>query len=103
LAAVVNFRRRVDPSGLPRQRRLRAEPPREYALSDLGGLPGPVWHTEPSKPILLMAHLDVVEALASVVRPLQADERDGFFYGRGSGDDKFMAATFVTNLIVQRG
>jgi acetylornithine deacetylase/succinyl-diaminopimelate desuccinylase-like protein len=53
------------------------------------------------KPILLMAHLDVVEALASdwSLDPFKLTEKDGYFYGRGSGDDKFMAATFVANLI----
>jgi acetylornithine deacetylase/succinyl-diaminopimelate desuccinylase-like protein len=53
------------------------------------------------KPILLMAHLDVVEALASdwSFDPFKLTEKDGYLYGRGSGDDKFMAATFVANLI----
>ena len=53
------------------------------------------------KPILLMAHLDVVEALASdwSFDPFKLTEKDGYFYGRGTGDDKFMAATFVANLI----
>jgi acetylornithine deacetylase/succinyl-diaminopimelate desuccinylase-like protein len=53
------------------------------------------------RPILLMAHLDVVEALASdwSFDPFKLTEKDGYFYGRGSGDDKFMAATFVANLI----
>jgi acetylornithine deacetylase/succinyl-diaminopimelate desuccinylase-like protein len=48
-----------------------------------------------------MAHLDVVEALASdwSFDPFKLTEKDGYFYGRGSGDDKFMAATFVANLI----
>src|SRR5499427_8855654 len=53
------------------------------------------------KPILLMAHLDVVEALASdwSFDPFKLTQKDGYFYGRGSADDKFMAATFVANLI----
>ena len=53
------------------------------------------------KPILLMAHLDLVEALASdwSFDPFKLTEKDGYFYGRGSADDKFMAATFVANLI----
>src|SRR5258706_447895 len=53
------------------------------------------------KPILLLAHLDVVEALPAdwSFDPFKLTETDGYYYGRGSGDDKFMAATFVTNLI----
>ena len=52
------------------------------------------------KPILLLAHLDVVEARRedwSVVFRLL--ERDGYFYGRGTGDDKGMAAIWIANLI----
>src|SRR5260370_22218349 len=53
------------------------------------------------KPILLMAHLDVVEARREdwSVDPFKLLEKDGYFYARGSGDDKFMAATFVANMI----
>src|SRR5262245_11973367 len=53
------------------------------------------------RPILLLAHLDVVEAKPEdwSVDPFKLTEKDGYFYGRGSGDDKFMAAAFVANLI----
>jgi acetylornithine deacetylase/succinyl-diaminopimelate desuccinylase-like protein len=53
------------------------------------------------KPILLLAHLDVVEARSEdwSVDPFRLTEKDGYFYGRGSGDDKYMAASFVANLI----
>ncbi len=53
------------------------------------------------KPILLVAHLDVVPALRSdwTVDPFKLTEQDGYYYGRGSGDDKYMAASFVANLI----
>ena len=53
------------------------------------------------KPILLMAHIDVVEAKREdwTTDPFQLVETDGYFYGRGTGDDKYMAATFVSNLI----
>lgn len=53
------------------------------------------------KPILLLAHLDVVEAKPEdwSVDPFKLLEKDGYFYGRGTGDDKFMAAAFVANLI----
>ena len=33
------------------------------------------------------------------VDPFKLTEQDGYFYGRGSSDDKYMAASFVTNLI----
>ena len=53
------------------------------------------------KPILLLAHLDVVEALRQdwSMDPFQFLERDGYFYGRGTGDDKAQAAIWVANLI----
>ncbi len=56
------------------------------------------------KPILLVAHLDVVPALRSdwSVDPFKLTEQDGYFYGRGSSDDKYMASSFVTNLIRYR-
>jgi acetylornithine deacetylase/succinyl-diaminopimelate desuccinylase-like protein len=42
------------------------------------------------KPILIIAHMDVVEALPSdwSTDPFKLIEKDGYFYGRGSGDDK---------------
>jgi acetylornithine deacetylase/succinyl-diaminopimelate desuccinylase-like protein len=53
------------------------------------------------KPILLLAHLDVVEAKREdwSVDPFTFLEKDGFFYGRGTSDDKSMAAQFVANVI----
>jgi acetylornithine deacetylase/succinyl-diaminopimelate desuccinylase-like protein len=56
------------------------------------------------KPILLLAHLDVVAALRSdwTMDPFVLTERDGYFYGRGTSDDKAMAAIFVANLIEDR-
>jgi acetylornithine deacetylase/succinyl-diaminopimelate desuccinylase-like protein len=53
------------------------------------------------KPILLMAHLDVVAARREdwSFDPFQLIERDGYFYGRGTTDDKAMAAAFVATLI----
>jgi acetylornithine deacetylase/succinyl-diaminopimelate desuccinylase-like protein len=53
------------------------------------------------KPILLVAHLDVVPASREdwSVDPFKLTEKDGYFYARGAGDDKYMAAAFVTNFI----
>jgi acetylornithine deacetylase/succinyl-diaminopimelate desuccinylase-like protein len=55
------------------------------------------------RPIALLAHIDVVEARkedwSDGLDPFKLTEREGFFYGRGTSDDKAMAAIFVTNLI----
>src|SRR3954447_9189138 len=53
------------------------------------------------KPILLLAHLDVVEAKREDWNfdPFKLREADGVFGGRGVIDDKAMAAIFVANLI----
>src|SRR6266852_4599864 len=66
-----------------------------------GNLVARIHGTGARKPILLMAHLDVVEARQEdwTVNPFELLEDGGYFYGRGSGDDKFMAATFVSNMI----
>ena len=57
--------------------------------------------TGSAKPILLLAHIDVVEAKREdwSMEPFQLIERDGFFYGRGTGDDKAQAADWIANLI----
>ena len=53
------------------------------------------------KPILLLAHIDVVEARREdwSLDPFQLTEKDGYFYGRGTDDDKAQAAIWVANLI----
>ena len=53
------------------------------------------------KPILLVAHTDVVEAKREdwSMDPFQLTEKDGYFYGRGTGDDKAQAAAWIANLI----
>ena len=54
------------------------------------------------RPVLLLAHLDVVEALkedwSNDLDPYVFTERDGYYYGRGTADDKAMAAIFVANV-----
>lgn len=57
--------------------------------------------TGAAKPILLLAHTDVVEAKREdwSTDPFQFLEKDGFFYGRGTGDDKAQAAVWIANLI----
>ena len=53
------------------------------------------------RPLLLLAHLDVVEAKREdwSFDPFTFLEKDGWFYGRGTSDDKAMAAQFVANII----
>jgi len=53
------------------------------------------------KPLLLLAHLDVVEAKREdwSFDPFVFLEKDGYFYGRGTGDDKAMASILTANLI----
>ncbi|MEO8451250.1 MAG: M20/M25/M40 family metallo-hydrolase [Gemmatimonadota bacterium] len=50
------------------------------------------------KPLLLIAHLDVVEALPQdwTTDPFKLVEKDGYFYGRGTSDNKGGAATLVS-------
>src|SRR5580658_1680900 len=53
------------------------------------------------KPILLLAHTDVVEARREdwSVDPFIFLEKDGYFYGRGTADDKAQAAVWVATLL----
>lgn len=53
------------------------------------------------KPILLLAHLDVVEALPQdwSLDPFTLTERDGYLYGRGTSDIKDEAAIFTAVLL----
>ena len=53
------------------------------------------------KPMLLLAHIDVVEARREdwVRDPFKLVEEDGFFYARGSADDKAMAAVFADMMV----
>src|SRR6187397_2477201 len=51
------------------------------------------------RPLLLLAHLDVVDAKREdwSIEPFVFREQDGWFYGRGTSDDKAMASQFVAN------
>ena len=54
-----------------------------------------------AKPVLFIAHLDVVEALAEdwSMDPFKLTERDGYFYGRGSSDIKDEVADLASNFL----
>jgi acetylornithine deacetylase/succinyl-diaminopimelate desuccinylase-like protein len=56
------------------------------------------------KPILRMAHLDVVDARKEdwSTDPYQFVEKDGWYYGRGTSDNKAGAAMLVANFIRYR-
>jgi acetylornithine deacetylase/succinyl-diaminopimelate desuccinylase-like protein len=73
-----------------------ADHPKEGGLVAI--LPG----TDPkARAILLLAHIDVVEAKREDWErdPFKLVEENGYFYARGSLDDKSMAATWVDTLI----
>jgi acetylornithine deacetylase/succinyl-diaminopimelate desuccinylase-like protein len=72
------------------------EKPKEGGL--VAVMPGT---SKTDKAILLLAHLDVVEAKREdwVRDPFTLIEENGYFYGRGTEDDKAMAATWVDTLI----
>jgi acetylornithine deacetylase/succinyl-diaminopimelate desuccinylase-like protein len=67
-----------------------------------GGLVAVYPGTDPkAKAILMLAHLDVVEAKREdwTRDPFKLVEEGGYFYARGSSDDKAQAAIWVDNLI----
>jgi len=53
------------------------------------------------KPVLLLAHIDVVDANPAdwTLDPFTFTEQDGYYYGRGTTDDKDEAAIHIANLI----
>ncbi|SHN36897.1 Acetylornithine deacetylase/Succinyl-diaminopimelate desuccinylase [Duganella sacchari] len=56
------------------------------------------------KPLLLLAHIDVVEANREDWErdPFKLVEENGMFYARGASDDKAMAASFVNNMLLYK-
>src|SRR3954468_24584979 len=67
-----------------------------------GGLVAVLPGSDPAaKPILLLAHLDVVEAKREdwTRDPFKLVEEGGYFYGRGTADDKSVAAAWVDTMI----
>ena len=96
-AAAEAMRRRLLAAGFPEEDVVVVEPaPRKGNL--VARLRG---RGTGKKPILLLAHIDVVEADSAdwTLPPFELVERDGMFYGRGTADDKDEAAIHVANLI----
>jgi acetylornithine deacetylase/succinyl-diaminopimelate desuccinylase-like protein len=87
---------RLRAAGLPAPdvKVLGPEPTKSNLVARLRG-------TGARRPLLLLAHLDVVEARREdwSTDPFVLLEKDGYFYGRGTTDDKAMAAICVANLI----
>jgi len=71
------------------------------ALPHKGNLVARYRGTGVLQPIVLMAHIDVVEAERADwnLDPFVLNEDEDYFYGRGTIDDKAMAAIFMANLI----
>ena len=69
---------------------------------DDGNLVARIRASNPTKKgVLLLAHIDVVDAKRADWErdPFTLIEENGFFYGRGSADDKSMAAIFLDLMI----
>lgn len=70
-----------------------------------GNLVGEIAGSDPAAaPMLLIAHIDVVEAKREDWErdPFKLVEEDGYFFARGAIDDKAMAAIFIDSLIRYR-
>ncbi|MFQ5825313.1 MAG: M20/M25/M40 family metallo-hydrolase [bacterium] len=90
---------RLKAAGFPEEdvQVLAPDPRKGNLVARLGG-------TGARKPVLLLAHLDVVEARKEdwSFDPFKLLEQDGYFYGRGTTDDKAMAAIWIANLILYK-
>jgi acetylornithine deacetylase/succinyl-diaminopimelate desuccinylase-like protein len=66
-----------------------------------GNIVARIHGTGARKPILFLAHLDIVEANRAdwSIDPFKLTEKDGFFYGRGTSDVKDGDAILVTNFV----
>ncbi|MGQ0538068.1 MAG: M20/M25/M40 family metallo-hydrolase, partial [Gemmatimonadaceae bacterium] len=98
--AALAMARRLRDAGIPESDIFVGGPRQEKhnVVARIRGKGGP----NARRPIMLLAHLDVVEALKSDwspdLDPFVFTERDGYYYGRGTSDDKAMAAIFVANV-----
>ncbi len=88
--------RRLRAAGIP-ARDITIDGPNPQRMNLVARLRG----TGARRPIVLLAHLDVVDARREdwSLNPFTLTERDGYFYGRGTSDIKDMAAIFAQTLI----
>jgi acetylornithine deacetylase/succinyl-diaminopimelate desuccinylase-like protein len=101
-AAAEAMRRRLLDAGFPEEDVVVVSPHPE-----LGSLVaryrgrGPNGGPPTREPVMLMAHLDVVDALRSdwEYDPFELREVEGYFYGRGTDDNKAGATHIVVNFI----
>src|SRR5580692_4385403 len=73
---------------------------RPARLNFIARIPAAV-HSENSRPLLLIAHSDVVPADRSQwsVGPFSAELREGYIYGRGAQDDKSLLAAELAVMV----
>ena len=92
---------RLKAAGLPAQDVQVIVPP---GAPKKGNLVARYRGTGAKKPIMLLGHLDVVEAKREDWErdPFKLVEENGYFYARGAADDKAMVAVFAANLIRYR-
>ncbi len=91
---------RLKAAGYPRRRSCTVLVPPDRPKD--GNLVAVLHGSDPkAKPILLLAHIDVVEAKREDWErdPFKLVEENGYFYARGASDDKAQAAVLVDTLI----
>jgi acetylornithine deacetylase/succinyl-diaminopimelate desuccinylase-like protein len=90
---------RLRAAGVPKAD-VRVVGPSKKKMNLVARLRAPTSTKEPAKkpPLLLLAHLDVVDAHRAdwTMEPFKFVEKDGYYYGRGTQDDKGLAALWVT-------
>ncbi|GAC1347507.1 MAG: M20/M25/M40 family metallo-hydrolase [Myxococcales bacterium] len=96
-AAAEAMAARLKAAGLPAEQMQIIAPPGQPKK---GNLVARLRGTGGKKPLLLLAHVDVVEAKREDWQrdPFKLVEENGYFYARGAFDDKAMAAVLVANL-----
>jgi len=100
-AAAEAMTARLKAGGLPAQDVQIIVPP---GAPKKGNLVARYRGTGAKRPVMLLGHLDVVEAKREDWQrdPFKLVEENGYFYARGAADDKAMVAAFIANLIRYR-